>query len=105
MSTFVLPGEQLQVEAVFTDQPTQLEASAEEGELVRLGPDRWRWTAPQEPGVHCLTVREIGTQQSTCLNAFVMVPYRGEEEVNGYRVGRYQSTPLRGRPEYAMPQG
>jgi hypothetical protein len=105
MSTFVLPGEQLELEAVFTNQPTQLEASAEEGELVRLGADRWRWTAPQEPGVHCLTVREIETQQGTCLNAFVMVPYQGEEEVNGYRVGRYQRTPLEGRPAYAMPQG
>ena len=105
MSTFVLPGEQVELEAVFTDQPTRLEASVEEGELVRVGPDRWRWTAPQEPGVHCLTVREVGAQQSTCLNAFVMVPYQGEEEVNGYRVGRYQRAPLRGRPEYAMPQG
>jgi hypothetical protein len=105
MSTFVLPGEQLELEAVFTDQPTQLEASVEGGELVRLGPDRWRWTAPQEAGVHCLEVREVGARQSTCLNAFVMLPYRGEEEVNGYRVGLYQRTPLRGRPEYAIPQG
>lgn len=105
ISTFVLPGEQVEVEAVFTDQPTRLEASVEVGELVTLGPDRWRWTAPQEPGVHCLAVREVGSPQSTCLNLFVMVPYQGEEEINGYRIGQYQRTPLKGQPEYAMPRG
>jgi hypothetical protein len=105
ISTFVLPGEQLEIEAVFTDQPTQLEASAEAGELVTVKPDRWRWTAPQEPGVHCLSVREVGSQASTCLNAFVMVPYAGEEEINGYRIGSYQPTPLKGLPAYERPRG
>ena len=37
ISTFVLPGEQLEVEAVFTDQPMALEASVEAGELVQAG--------------------------------------------------------------------
>ena len=105
ISAFVLPGEQVEVEAVFTDQPTRLEAAVEVGELATLGPDRWRWTAPQEPGVHCLTVREVDSQRSTCLNMFVMVPYQGEEEVNGYRIGQYQRTPLKGLPAYAMPRG
>jgi hypothetical protein len=108
MSTFVLPGEQLDVEAVFTEQqPAALEASAEAGELVRLGPDRWRWTAPAETGVHCLTVREAGAgaAEGTCLNAFVMAPYRGEEELNGYRIGRYEPTPLEGKAAYARPAG
>ena len=105
MSTFVLPGEQVEVEAVFTDQPTRLEASIEAGELVTLGPDRWRWKAPQEPGVHCLAVREVASRHSTCLNMFVMVPYQGEEEIKGYRIGHYQRTPLRGQPAYEMPRG
>jgi hypothetical protein len=105
MSTFVLPGEQVEVEAVFTDQPTRLEASVEEGELVTLGPDRWRWMAPQEPGVHCLAVRDAASGHSTCLNMFVMVPYQGEEEIKGYRIGHYQRTPLRGQPAYEMPRG
>jgi hypothetical protein len=65
MSTFVLPGEQVEVEAVFTAQRTQLEAQVEAGELVTLAPDRWRWKAPQEPGVHCLSVREKGSPRST----------------------------------------
>ena len=105
MSTFVLPGEVLEVEAVFTHQPLRLEATAEEGDLVPVAPDRWRWTAPEAPGVHCIAVREVGSPQSTCLNAFVMVPYEGEDEINGYRVGQYQRTPLHGQPAYAMPGG
>ena len=105
MSTFVLPGETLDVEAVFTDQPTTLEAAAEVGDLVRVGPDRWRWTAPQEPGVHCIAVREKGAPESTCLNAFVMVPYAGEDVLNGYRIGAYERTPLRGLAEYEVPRG
>lgn len=105
MSTFVLPGEQLHVEAVFTEQRTPLEASVEAGELVRLSPDRWRWTAPAEPGVHCLTVREVGAASGTCLNAFVMAPYAGEAELNGYRIGRYEPTPLEGKAAYARPAG
>jgi hypothetical protein len=105
ISTFVLPGEQLEVEAVFTDQPTKLEASAEEGKLETLRPDRWRWTAPQEPGVHCVSVREKGAKEGTCLNAFVMAPYKGEDELNGYRIGQYQRTPLKGQAAYAMPAG
>ena len=105
ISTFVLPGEQLEVEAVFTDQPIALEAAVETGELVQLRPDRWRWTAPQEPGVHCLSVREKGAKEGTCLNTFVMAPYKGEEELNGYRIGQYQRTPLKGQAAYAMPAG
>jgi hypothetical protein len=105
MSTFVLPGEAVEIEAVFTDPPVALEATVEAGELQRLGPDRWRWTAPQEAGVHCLSVREGGAADGTCLNLFVMVPYAGEEEVNGYRIGQYQRTPLGGQAAYAMPQG
>lgn len=105
ISTFVLPGEHLEVEAVFTDQPMALEASVGAGELVQVAPDRWRWTAPAESGVHCLAVREAGAPESTCLNAFVMVPYHGEDEVNGYRIGHYQRTPLEGQLAYAMPPG
>ncbi len=105
ISTFVLPGEQLEVEAVFTDQPMALEASVGAGDLVQVAPDRWRWTAPAESGVHCLAVRETGAAESTCLNAFVMVPYHGEDEINGYRIGHYQRTPLEGQAAYAMPPG
>ena len=106
MSTFVLPGEKLEIEAVFTDQPTKLEATAEEGELEQLAADRWRWTAPAEPGHHCISVRDTAAGgRSSCLNAFVMVPYQGEAAINGYSIGQYQRQPLRGMASYMMPAG
>ena len=86
MSTFVLPGEALEVEAVFTEQPSKLVAvldGRESDQLVQLAGDRWRFTAPQEPGVHCLSVRDERSGKGTCLNVFVMVPYHGEDTVDG----------------------
>lgn len=105
MSAFVLPGERVEIEAVFTDQPTKLEAKAEEGQLERLAADRWRWTAPNAPGQHCILVKDVAGGGSTCLNAFVMVPYHGEEKVNGYAIGHYQEKPLHDLPAYLMPAG
>jgi hypothetical protein len=105
MSTFVLPGEELAIEAVFAAERSELEATSEEGRLVREAPSRWRWTAPAEPGVHCIRVRDPEGGEETCLNAFVMVPYAGEEEINGYRIGKYQEVPLDGRPAYERPRG
>lgn len=105
MTAFVLPGEQLEIEAVFTDQPSELAASAKSGHLERLAADRWRWTAPQEPGVECIQVKDTKTGQASCLQAFVMVPYHGEPVVDGYHIGDYQRTPLHGLAAYNMPQG
>jgi hypothetical protein len=105
MSTFVLPGERLEIEAVFTDQPTKLEATAEEGKLELLAADRWRWTAPDTAGEHCIRVRDVTSGKTTCLNAFVMVPYHGEAEINGYAIGHYQEKPLHGLPAYLRPAG
>jgi hypothetical protein len=104
-TVFVLPGEPLEIEAVFTDKPAQLDATAEHGSIERLAADRWRWTAPQEPGAHCIQVEDATTGKASCLQAFVMVPYHGEEVVDGYHVGNYQRTPLHGLPAYNMPVG
>jgi hypothetical protein len=105
MSAFVLPGEQLELEAVFTEQPAQLRASSEAGEVALAGPQKWRWTAPDEPGVHCIRVADETKGTSTCLNVFVMVPYHGESTVNGYRIGEYQRQPLKGLAAYNLPLG
>ena len=105
MSAFVLPGERVEIEAVFTDQPSKLEAKAEEGQLERLAADRWRWTAPDVAGQHCIQVRDLASGKSTCLNAFVMVPYHGEPTIHGYAIGHYQEKPLHDLPAYTMPAG
>ncbi|HEV8241238.1 MAG TPA: D-Ala-D-Ala carboxypeptidase family metallohydrolase [Thermoanaerobaculia bacterium] len=105
MSAFVLPGEQLEIEAVFTEQPAELRASSEVGDVTLVGPQKWRWTAPNEPGVHCVRIADEAKGTSTCLNVFVMVPYHGEDTVNGYRIGHYQTEPLKGLAAYNVPLG
>ncbi len=106
ISTTLLPGESLEIEAVLTGRAARFEASAEAGELETLGPESWRWTAPDAPGTyHCVEVREIVADERACLQVFVLVPYAGEDRLNGYRIGRYQPKPLRGNPVYARPRG
>lgn len=105
MSAFVLPGEQLEFEAIFTEQPAELRATSEAGEIATAGPHQWLWTAPQEPGVHCIRIDDLAKGTSTCLNAFVMVPYHGESVVNGYQIGEYQRQPLKGLAAYNIPLG
>lgn len=87
VSTFtVLPGETVALEA-----------------LDR----RWTWTAPAQPGLYPLRVASSDQRDSITIQAFVLVPYdrlRGEY-LNGYRIGRYPTRPLRGLDIYRPPVG
>ncbi|MDX1630630.1 MAG: hypothetical protein R3234_02115 [Thermoanaerobaculia bacterium] len=105
MSLSALPGESVSFEAVFTEERSELSVTAELGELERIDDDHWIWTAPDEPGSGCVTVRDVVTDDSLCLQIFVMRPYGGEEVLNGYRIGEYQREPLGGREAYEMPRG
>lgn len=105
MAAFVLPGQQVELQALFTHPPTRLHATVDEGKLDQIAPDRWRWTAPQEPGTHCIRVEDLDDKSSSCLEAFVMVPYQGEATLNGYQIGHYERTPLKGLPVYNVPAG
>jgi hypothetical protein len=62
---------------------------------------RLDWTAPNRPGLYPLQV------DSVTIQAFVLTPasrMRGEY-LNGYRIGRYPATPLRGLEIYRPPVG
>jgi hypothetical protein len=107
LGVFVMPGEMLLVEAVAESDSAEYVISASAGEISRLAPNRWRWTAPQDAGLCGLTVRPPSGADSMALNAFVMVPYdrlRGEY-LNGYRIGKYPTIPLRQLPIYKPPRG
>lgn len=105
ISAFVMPGETLEVEAVGGPVAARLEAQAEAGRLVRAGARRWRWHAPKTPGPADLVVRDAASRRALGLRVFVLVPYDGSEVLNGYRIGRYEPTPLRGDPAYRVPRG
>lgn len=104
---YVLPREAIDIEVlpppsagVFTFLPT-------EGTVLRQEPRRLRWSAPSRPGLYRLRIDRLGTADSMELLVFVMVPYRelAGETLNGYRIGSYPATPLRGLAIYRPPRG
>lgn len=104
---YVLPGKVLSFD-VSVDGSTRdydvvpLAASATLG-----GTRKSTWKAPQTPGMYPLEIRLRFTKESVRLNVFVMVPYRPSQHqvIEGYRIGRYPSTPLRGLKIYEPPRG
>jgi hypothetical protein len=105
LAMFVMPGEQVPLEAVLTDSTVRYTAEAGGGWLARLGPSRWRWTAPEEKGLYPIWVRDSVSGETITLNAFVLVPMPTAATIGGFMVGRYESRPLRGDPTYARPTG
>ncbi|HEX4955335.1 MAG TPA: D-Ala-D-Ala carboxypeptidase family metallohydrolase [Thermoanaerobaculia bacterium] len=104
-STFVLPGEELSLLA-YVPGAKPLAVQAGGGALVSSEgePNAWRWRAPAVPGLYPLDFSD-GEGGSLRLNAFVLKPYDGSDQLNGYRIGRYQSQPLRDDPAYLPPRG
>jgi hypothetical protein len=105
LAMFVMPGEQVPLEAVLTDSTARYTTEARGGRLARLGPNRWRWTAPQEKGLYPLWVRDSASGETVTLNAFVMVPMPTAATIGEFMVGRYEHRALRGSQRYARPAG
>jgi Peptidase M15 len=89
VATSVMPGAQLELEAVLTEKPARFEATADAGGIETLREDRWRWQAPGEPGMHGIAVHDAVSDTTACLRVFVLRPYAGEETLDGYRIGAY----------------
>ncbi|HLP40701.1 MAG TPA: D-Ala-D-Ala carboxypeptidase family metallohydrolase [Fibrobacteria bacterium] len=102
---FVMPGEDLVME-VKNRGGRDFSATAAAGLLVSRGPGAWTWRAPESPGLHSLTVKQMDGD-SMQLNAFVMVPasrMRGGY-LEGYRIGKYPERPLKALRFYRNPRG
>ena len=105
MGMFVMPGEQVPLEALLTDSTAHYTANAMRGQLTRLGPTRWRWTAPGRKGLYPIWVRDSISGETITLNAFVLVPMPTAATIGGFMVGRYETRPLRGDAAYNRPAG
>lgn len=105
LGMFVMPGEQVPLEAVLTDSTVRYTARATGGRLARLGPTRWRWTAPAAKGLYPIWVRDSASGETITLNTFVSVPFPTAQTIGAFMVGRYELRPLRGDPVYARPAG
>jgi hypothetical protein len=80
------------------------------GTAVQQSTRQWRWTAPDRPGTYELTFTGPGRKEEhddLAVHAFVMVPATEVKNglLNGYRIGDYPSTPLKGNPIYLPPPG
>ncbi|MDX1548882.1 MAG: D-Ala-D-Ala carboxypeptidase family metallohydrolase [Rhodothermales bacterium] len=103
---FVMPGEAVEIEAVFTQGTGNVAFEAPEGAAEQTGPETWRWTAPGAPGLYPVTITDTRAGETITLNVFVKTPFdHRSQSLNGYRIGDYADEPLRGNPVYDEPAG
>ena len=105
---FVLPGARVVIDAV-GGPAGDYAVATEEGIAEQLALRRWRWTAPDRPGIATLRFQGPGNPESKdeiVVHAFVMVPASAVKDgwLNGYRIGTYPP-PLHGSPVYRAPSG
>ena len=107
ISAFVLPGEDLTIEVQNPLLEEQYFLRAAEGITTNIKNAVWRWRSPDQPGLYPLRVVHVARADSIILNVFTMVPYNRlqGEELNGYRIGKYPSIPLKQLPIYKPPKG
>lgn len=107
IGVFVLPEEQLTLEALDQSREEKYSIEASSGEVIPIDDNRWSWRAPKEVGLYSIEIKHLNVPDSITLNVFVMVPFeelRGEN-LNGYRIGKYPNIPLKLLPIYKPPRG
>jgi hypothetical protein len=104
MSAFVLPGESMPIEVLTPPNSAAYTVTAKDGTLVKLSPTRWKWHAPETPGIYKIDIDDPSREQKAELKAFVMVPFSKVRNgrLNGYRIGEY---PKPQNPSHAPPRG
>lgn len=105
MTMTVMPGETLPVEVIDRRHAASFAADSAGGALVPRRPGAWAWRAPREPGLYSIRIVDRYAGETACINAFVMRPYNGGRDINGYRVGGYPRQLLHGDPAYKAPRG
>ncbi len=108
LATTVLPGEALTLDLgeAPAGEAARFELRYARGGAQTTAAGRWRWTAPDEPGIVALSIRSP-TGGIVRLNVLVAHPTSTIRDgtLNGFRIGSYQQTPLRGDPAYLPPTG
>jgi len=104
---FLLPGETTFIEVVNSSTAGKFILKHSGGQVNRINNRQWRLKAHTTPGLYPATIYNPEQTDSVTLNIFVMVP-RSEKRrgyLNGYRIGHYPVTPLRGLAAYRAPKG
>lgn len=103
---YIMPGSRVEIatRAAGAAGTFRLESAVE---TTPVGVGRWRFDAPQVPGLYPMTVVHEPDQQTMVLQVFVLVPLSAVRDgmLGQYRIGEYPQAPLRGNPVYLPPRG
>jgi hypothetical protein len=105
---FVLPRSELSLEVVSATARDRFEIEAKESlAITQIAPRIWSLKAPSQVGLYPVKIRNTSTEETMLLNVFVLVRFREitGEYLNGYRIGSYPKTVLKGLTIYEPPKG
>lgn len=102
---YLMPGQAEEIRLVGSNSE-RVDIDIAGGELESLGQGHWRFRAPEQPGLYPIRIQPDG-QPAMTLNVLTQVPVdaKGDEWLNGYRIGQYPDRPLNGNPIYLPPPG
>ena len=107
IGVFVLPDERVTFEALSEDKKAEYSVRCSAGNFSGSATNKWIWQAPSEKGLYTIQIKQIPSGDEIELKVFVMIPFKElkGEYLNGYRIGRYPTIPLKQLPIYKLPKG
>jgi hypothetical protein len=107
MSVFVLPEEVVRLEIIEKVKSGKFSFEMSTGARIAGDNTTLRWRSPAEKGLYTMRIVSPAQTDTMILNVFVMVPYSElkDEYLNGYRIGKYPTTPLKQLAIYRPPKG
>ena len=104
-SVFMLPGTTATLDAS-GGPPGDYSLTTKDGIAIQQMARRWRYTAPERPGLYTLTVDGPAKKDSIVVHLFVMVPAAQVKHgwLNGYLIGDYP-VPSSTNTRYVPPRG
>lgn len=102
---FAMPLEKIPL-AVTAPAARLYRIDAPQGALTATGPNKWTWEAPAKPGLYSIEVKNPAGREIAEFAVFVMVPAIEIRSgvLNGFQIGAYPATPLKGNPLYIAPK-
>jgi len=87
LAFFMLPGEQRTFKIVSSDREGGFEWSASDGAFSGQSARERTYTAPSGTGLYRVSI--VRGRHAKKINVFVMVPFRRQDAINGYKIGTY----------------
>lgn len=107
MGVFVLPNEIINLEVLDSAINKKYQIKISDGKLIQISNKKWQWHAPVRNGLYPLIIRDQNSTEFITLNIFIMIPFKElkGEYLNGFRIGKYPTTPLKKLQIYHPPKG